>query len=54
MKSFQCTVCSFLYEEENGLPLEGIAAGTPWDNIPADWRCPDCGTSTDDFERVEI
>jgi len=54
MKNFQCSVCGFLYEEEKGLPLEGIPAGTLWQNVPADWTCPECGTSKADFEMVEV
>ena len=36
-------VCGFIYDEELGLPDEGIAPGTRWDEIPEDWSCPDCG-----------
>lgn len=45
-------VCGFLYEEETGLPEEGIAPGTRWEDIPLDWLCPDCGVSKSDFEMV--
>ena len=37
-----------------GLPEEGIAAGTRWDDIPAEWACPDCGVAKADFDMVEI
>jgi rubredoxin len=33
---------------------EGITAGTRWDDIPADWSCPDCGVAKADFEMVEV
>lgn len=54
MKVWQCIVCGFIYDEAKGLPEEGIAAGTAWDSIPADWACPDCGVSKSDFDMVEI
>ena len=54
MKKFQCIVCGFTYDETLGLPEEGIAAGTRWADIPADWECPDCGVAKSDFEMVEI
>jgi len=55
MKKWQCIICGFIYDEEQGLPEEGIAAGTRWQDIPpADWECPVCGASKDDFEMVEI
>ena len=37
MKSYQCSVCGFIYDEEAGLPDEGIAPGTRWEDVPADW-----------------
>ena len=54
MKSYQCIVCGFIYEEAKGLPEDGIAAGTRWEDIPADWACPDCGVAKADFDMVEI
>lgn len=53
-RRFMCLGCGFLYDEERGWPDEGIAPGTRWDDIPADWRCPDCGTAKAQFEMVEI
>ena len=43
MRKWQCVVCGFIYDEALGLPEEGIPAGTRWEDIPADWVCPDCG-----------
>ena len=54
MKTWQCVVCGFVYDEAKGLPEEGIAAGTRWEDIPADWACPDCGVAKADFEMVEV
>jgi len=47
---WQCIVCGFVYDEAKGLPEEGIAAGTRWEDIPEDWACPDCGVAKADFE----
>ncbi|MDE0508583.1 MAG: rubredoxin, partial [Gammaproteobacteria bacterium] len=30
MKKWECQVCGFIYEQELGLPEEGIAPGTGW------------------------
>ena len=51
---WQCTVCAFIYDSALGLPEEGIAPGTAWDDIPDDWVCPDCGVSKRDFSMEEI
>lgn len=53
MKKWKCIVCGFVYDEAKGLPDEGIAPGTRWQDIPEDWACPDCGTLKSDFEMVE-
>jgi rubredoxin len=54
MKSYQCIVCGFIYDESVGMPEDGIAAGTLWPDIPEDWSCPDCGVAKSDFEMVEL
>ena len=54
MKKWQCVVCGFIYDEAVGMPWDGIPAGTKWDDVPADWVCPDCGVGKEDFEMVEV
>lgn len=49
MRLWECVVCGFIYDEAKGLPEDGIAAGTRWEDIPADWACPDCGVAKADF-----
>jgi rubredoxin len=51
---WECVVCGFTYKEADGLPDEGIAPGTSWDDIPDDWACPDCGVAKEDFEMVQV
>jgi rubredoxin len=52
-RKFECVICGFIYDEEKGLPEEGIAPGTSWDDVPDDWECPECGVSKYDFEMVQ-
>lgn len=54
MRTWQCVVCGFTYDEAQGLPAEGIAPGTAWEDVPQDWICPDCGVGKIDFEMVLI
>src|SRR5690606_13846566 len=51
-RTWMCVVCGFIYDEAAGLPEEGIAPGTRWDDIPDTWTCPDCGVTKDDFEMM--
>jgi rubredoxin len=50
MKIWECVICGFRYDETQGLPEAGIAAGTRWEDVPDDWLCPDCGTGKQDFD----
>lgn len=54
MKSHMCVVCGFVYDEEKGIPDEGIAPGTKWGDVPETWKCPECGASKEEFEMIEI
>ena len=53
-KTWMCLICGFIYEEAAGLPDEGIAPGTRWEDVPMNWTCPECGARKDDFEMTEI
>jgi rubredoxin len=54
MKKYMCVICGFIYDEAKGLPDEGIAPGTRWEDVPLNWACPECGAGKEDFEMMEI
>ena len=54
MRQWLCLVCGFIYDEEKGIPQDGIAPGTLWEDIPNDWHCPECGVEKSDFQLVQI
>ena len=49
-RKFQCDICGFIYDEALGDPDSDIAPCTLWEDIPDDWRCPECGASKTNFE----
>ncbi len=53
-KTWQCTLCGFIYDESAGLPEEGIPPGTLWADVPEDWTCPACSVGKADFEMMEF
>jgi rubredoxin len=53
MSKYVCTVCGYVYDPELGDPDNGIAPGTPFEDIPDDWVCPVCGADKDQFELEE-
>jgi rubredoxin len=49
---WDCTLCGFSYDESIGQAERGIAPGTPWSDLPQDWRCDDCDAPKSDFVRA--
>ena len=47
---FICRACGYVYNELEGDPDGGLAAGTRYTDIPDDWACPLCGVTKSDFE----
>ena len=50
---YECTVCGYVYDEEEGDPDNGIEPGTAWEDIPDSFTCPICGVEQADVEPVE-
>lgn len=48
-KQYICELCDWIYDPEVGDPDGGIEPGTPFEKIPDDWTCPECGATKDDF-----
>lgn len=53
MEKWECLVCGYIYDPAEGDPVGGIPPGTPFEKLPDDWVCPDCGAEKDMFEKVE-
>jgi rubredoxin len=49
MKKYVCGVCGYVYDPAKGDQDGGIARGTSFEELPADWNCPVCGASKDEF-----
>lgn len=41
MKKYICAVCGYVYDPEK--------TGVSFDDLPADWTCPECGAGKDQF-----
>jgi len=53
VKKWECQVCGYVYDPAKGDPDNGVAPGTAFEDLPADWVCPDCGAEKDMFEPVK-
>ena len=37
MKQYECELCGYVYDEDEGDPDNGVAHGTKWEDVHADW-----------------
>ena len=45
MRKWKCTVCGYIYDENKESP--------PFEELPADWTCPQCGAPKSAFQIIE-
>ncbi|TXS95306.1 rubredoxin [Parahaliea maris] len=51
MSRYRCPGCDYVYDEAQGDEHEGYPPGTPFDQLPDDFTCPDCSVrEKSDFE----
>lgn len=50
MKKYQCQMCGYIYDPEQGDPERNIPSGTAFEDLPEDWTCPLCGAPKGAFK----
>lgn len=50
---YVCNVCGWVYDEQEGDASQNIAPGTPWEELPEDFKCPLCFVGKEDFSVLE-
>ena len=53
MNKYVCDVCGWIYDEAEGMPENGIPAGTKFEDLPDDFTCELCGVGKDNFSKME-
>jgi rubredoxin len=53
MSRYVCNICGFIYDPQTGDLDGGISPGTPFEDIPNDWVCPECGVTKDQFTIID-
>jgi len=53
LSTYTCNICGFQYDPAEGDPAMGIPPGTPFEDLPEDYRCPICNASKDYFSKNE-
>lgn len=49
---YECSICGYIYDENDGLPEKGIAPGTKWEDLPEDFVCMVCSAGKSAFSPV--
>ena len=52
-KKYKCSKCGFTYDPEVGDPKHGVEPGTPFEDLPDDWKCPRCRKPKEQFKEKE-
>lgn len=52
MAKWECLVCGYVYDPAKGDPDNGVAPGTPFEKLPDDWVCPECGADKSMFQKL--
>lgn len=52
MAKYVCDICNWEYDEAAGLPDQGIAPGTKWEDLLEDFKCPLCGAAKEMFTQL--
>ncbi|NDL63612.1 anaerobic nitric oxide reductase flavorubredoxin [Acerihabitans arboris] len=49
----QCSVCQWVYDPALGEPMQEVAPGTGWPQVPNTFLCPECGLGKDVFDAMK-
>ncbi len=52
-EQFICAICGYVYRPEDGDLSIGIPPGTPFSEVPEDYRCPICNAGKDYFKPLQ-
>jgi rubredoxin len=52
MDRYECRACGYSYEPAKGDSRVGISPGTPFEELPLNWRCPVCSAPKRQFSNI--
>ena len=50
---YRCRWCGYVYDPAKGEAQRETPAGTPFEDLPDGWCCPDCRAPKADFDPVQ-
>ena len=51
--TLECGVCWWVYDPRLGEEIRNISPGTPFNDLPPDWRCPSCDAAKSKFMSLD-
>ncbi len=52
MDCYECRACGYVYEPAKGDNRSRVTAGTAFEELPLNWRCPVCSTPKKQFSNI--
>ncbi len=52
LDQYECRSCGYVYEPNKGDSKRDIPSGTPFEELPVNWRCPVCGAKVSAFQNI--
>jgi rubredoxin len=52
MDCYECRACGYSYEPAKGDSRSKIPGGTPFEDLPLNWRCPVCSAPKKQFSNI--
>jgi rubredoxin len=52
LPKYQCNICGYVYDPAVGDSSQSIEPGTPFEELPEDWTCPECGAGKEEFTQL--
>ncbi|HOX34636.1 MAG TPA: rubredoxin [Methanoregulaceae archaeon] len=52
MATYMCMICGHIYDPSAGEPVQGIKAGTAFDQLADTWSCPVCSAEKRLFQKA--
>jgi len=49
---YRCKVCGYVYDPAKGDQSQEVKPGTPFEELPGSWQCPECGVNKEQFEKI--
>ncbi len=53
MQKYICDPCGWIYDPAEDIPAENIEPGTPFEDLPDDFECPECGVGKEMFSPLD-